>query len=57
MPQAIDDPILAYTADGEINQIQWASTRPDWIGICYNNNLEYSLKCLLELFIYVCSYM
>lgn len=40
MPRAIEDPILAYTADGEINQIQWASTQPDWIGICYNNNLE-----------------
>ena len=40
MPRAIEDPILAYTADGEINQIQWASTQPDWIAICYNNNLE-----------------
>ena len=40
MPRAIEDPILAYTADGEINQIQWASTQPDWIGICYNTSLE-----------------
>lgn len=40
MPRAIDDPILAYTADGEINQIQWASTQPDWIAICYNKSLE-----------------
>ncbi|UYV67327.1 DCAF7 [Cordylochernes scorpioides] len=40
MPRAIEDPILAYTAEGEINQIQWASTQPDWIAICYNNFLE-----------------
>ena len=40
MPRAVEDPILAYKADGEINQIQWASTQPDWIGICYNNSLE-----------------
>ena len=33
MPRAIEDPILAYTAaEGEINQIQWGVTQPDWIG-------------------------
>lgn len=40
MPRPIEDPILAYTADNEINQIQWASTQPDWIAICYHKNLE-----------------
>ncbi|XP_016124670.1 DDB1- and CUL4-associated factor 7-like [Sinocyclocheilus grahami] len=40
MPRAIEDPILAYTAEGEINNVQWASTQPDWIAICYNNCLE-----------------
>ncbi|CAL8090966.1 unnamed protein product [Calicophoron daubneyi] len=40
MPRAIEDPILAYTAAGEINQIQWSSTQPDWIAICYNNSME-----------------
>jgi WD repeat-containing protein 68 len=40
IPRAIEDPILAYTAEGEINQVQWSSTQPDWIGICYNNFLE-----------------
>lgn len=38
--RAIEDPILAYTAEGEINNVQWASTQPDWIAICYNNCLE-----------------
>ncbi|XP_076825999.1 DDB1- and CUL4-associated factor 7 [Clavelina lepadiformis] len=40
MPRAIEDPILAYTAEGEINQVQWATTQPDWISICYNKTLE-----------------
>ncbi|TNN26107.1 DDB1- and CUL4-associated factor 7 [Liparis tanakae] len=40
MPRAIEDPILAYTSEGEINNVQWASTQPDWIAICYNNCLE-----------------
>ena len=41
MPRAIEDTILAYTAaEGEINQIQWGATQPDWIAICYNKNLE-----------------
>ena len=40
IPRPIDDPILAYTADGEINQVQWSSTLPDWIAICYGSCLE-----------------
>lgn len=40
MPRAIEDPILAYTAEGAINQIQWASTQPDWIAICFNRSVE-----------------
>lgn len=40
MPRPIDVPILAYSADGEINQVQWPIGQPDWIAICYKNNLE-----------------
>ncbi|XP_038874225.1 DDB1- and CUL4-associated factor 7-like [Salvelinus namaycush] len=40
MPRAIKDPILACTAEEEINNVQWASTQPDWIAISYNNCLE-----------------
>ena len=40
MPKTIEDPILAYTAEGEINQVQWSTTQPDWIAICFNNSLE-----------------
>ncbi|XP_047124721.1 DDB1- and CUL4-associated factor 7 [Hydra vulgaris] len=40
MPRAIEDPILAYTAEGEINNVQWATNQPDWISISYNKSIE-----------------
>ncbi|VBB34494.1 unnamed protein product, partial [Acanthocheilonema viteae] len=40
MPRPVDDPILAYQAGGEINQVHWATAFPDWISICYKNMLE-----------------
>ncbi|VDK85311.1 unnamed protein product [Litomosoides sigmodontis] len=40
MPRPVDDPILAYQAGGEINQVHWAAAFPDWISICYRNMLE-----------------
>ncbi|KAK4337272.1 hypothetical protein RND71_043270 [Anisodus tanguticus] len=40
VPAAIEEPILAYGAAGEINQVQWSAAHPDWIAICYNNTLE-----------------
>ena len=40
MPRAIEDPILAYTAEGEINNVKWASNQPDWIAISYNQSVE-----------------
>jgi len=40
MPRAIEDPILAYTAEGEINNVKWATNQPDWIAISYNKSVE-----------------
>ncbi|CAI4223372.1 unnamed protein product [Auanema sp. JU1783] len=40
MPRPVDDPILAYQAGGEVNQIHWSTAYPDWISICYGNRLE-----------------
>ncbi|VDO88192.1 unnamed protein product [Heligmosomoides polygyrus] len=40
IPRPILDPILAYQAAGEVNQIHWSTTFPDWISICYANRLE-----------------
>ncbi len=43
MSQPVDgglDPILAYTAGAEINQLQWSSTQPDWVAIAFSNKLQ-----------------
>ena len=36
----VEDPILAYNADGEINNLQWSATQPDWVSIAYNDKLQ-----------------
>ena len=40
MPQPIEVPILAYSAHGEINQVQWSTNQSDWIAICFRDNVE-----------------
>jgi WD repeat-containing protein 68 len=34
------DPILAYQAEAEINNLQWSSTLPDWISIAFRDKLQ-----------------
>lgn len=36
----IEDPILAFSAEGEINQLQWCASHEDWVAICFNDNLQ-----------------
>eukprot|EP00934_Nitzschia_sp_Nitz4_P002490 Nitzschia sp. Nitz4//scaffold242_size29646//9977//11327//NITZ4_008048-RA/size29646-snap-gene-0.64-mRNA-1//1//CDS//3329543806//2480//frame0 len=36
----VDDPILAYTADGEINNLQWSASQPDWVSIAYQDKVQ-----------------
>lgn len=36
----VDDPILAYNADGEINNLQWSASQPDWVSIAYDDKLQ-----------------
>lgn len=36
----IEDPILAYCATAEIDQVQWSSMQPDWIGIGLANRVQ-----------------
>ena len=36
----IDDPILAYNADGEINNLQWSASQPDWVSIAFDDKLQ-----------------
>ena len=35
-----EDPILAYSAAGEINTVQWGPIHNDWIAITYDQTLE-----------------
>lgn len=34
------DPILAYQAEAEINNLRWSSTLPDWISIAFRDKLQ-----------------
>lgn len=34
------DPILAYNAGAEINQLQWSASQPDWVAICFGNKAQ-----------------
>lgn len=36
----IEDPVLAYNAEAEINQLQWCSSHEDYIGIAYSNYVQ-----------------
>ncbi|CAI4223436.1 unnamed protein product [Auanema sp. JU1783] len=40
IPRPIDDPILAYSAGGEVNQVHWGAAHNNWISICFNKSLE-----------------
>lgn len=34
------DPILAYSAGAEVNQLQWSASQPDWVAICFGNKTQ-----------------
>jgi hypothetical protein len=38
--QVIEDPILAFAADGEINQLQWDASHEDWVAICFQQCVQ-----------------
>jgi len=40
MPKPVEDPILAYKAAAEVNQLQWSAAQPDWVAIAFANNLQ-----------------
>jgi len=40
LPQAVQEPILAYNADGQINQLHWSSAQPEWISIAFDNSVR-----------------
>uniref|UniRef100_A0A7S2RUB0 Uncharacterized protein n=1 Tax=Mucochytrium quahogii TaxID=96639 RepID=A0A7S2RUB0_9STRA len=40
LPRYIDEPILAYKADSCVNQLQWSSATPDWVGIAFEDKVQ-----------------
>jgi WD repeat-containing protein 68 len=40
MPRPIEDPILAYTADCEINSLIWSASLPDWVTIAFDSKVQ-----------------
>lgn len=40
LPEPVEDPILAYTAEGEINQLQWSASHEDWIAIAFGSRMQ-----------------
>lgn len=40
LPNPIEEPLLAYRANGKINAISWSASQSDWIAIGYENYLE-----------------
>lgn len=36
----VDEPILAYNAAGEINNLHWSASQPDWVSIAFNDSLQ-----------------
>ena len=36
----VEDPILAYNAEGGVNNLQWSSAQPDWVSIAFADKLQ-----------------
>ena len=36
----VEEPILAYNAAGEINNLQWSASQPDWVSIAFHSKLQ-----------------
>jgi DDB1- and CUL4-associated factor 7 len=39
-PKVLDEPMLSYTADAEINQLQWDRTQEQRVGICFDTSVQ-----------------
>lgn len=40
MPKPIQDPVLAYNAEAEVNTLQWSVRQPDWVAIGFNKKCQ-----------------
>lgn len=48
----VEDPILAYNAEGEVNNLQWSASQPDWVGIAFSDKLQIC-ECFFQRFVFV----
>ncbi|KAI9469092.1 MAG: WD40-repeat-containing domain protein [Benjaminiella poitrasii] len=39
-PRSIQDPLLAYVANAEVNSITWSKSTPEWIGIGFGRTIQ-----------------
>ena len=39
-PKVIEEPVLAYSAGKEINQVQWTASHKDWVGIAFEDKVQ-----------------
>ena len=40
LPKPVEDPILAYTAESEINSLAWSPSAPDWVSISFGSKVQ-----------------
>lgn len=40
IPKPVEDPILAYTAEAEVNAVAWSPTMPEWVTIAFDSKLQ-----------------
>jgi WD repeat-containing protein 68 len=40
LPKAVEDPILAYTAEAEISNVAWSASLCDWVNIAFGSKLQ-----------------
>eukprot|EP00011_Vannellida_sp_DIVA3-517-6-12_P014096 CAMPEP_0114612354 /NCGR_PEP_ID=MMETSP0168-20121206/4579_1 /TAXON_ID=95228 ORGANISM="Vannella sp., Strain DIVA3 517/6/12" /NCGR_SAMPLE_ID=MMETSP0168 /ASSEMBLY_ACC=CAM_ASM_000044 /LENGTH=322 /DNA_ID=CAMNT_0001823337 /DNA_START=173 /DNA_END=1138 /DNA_ORIENTATION=- len=40
LPQRVEEPILAYNAGAEVNQLQWSALQPSWIAIALQSSVQ-----------------
>eukprot|EP00871_Galdieria_phlegrea_P002959 jgi/Galph1/3664/GphlegSOOS_G2356.1 len=40
IPKAVEDPILAYQADKEVNNVQWSAADADWLAIAVSSKMQ-----------------
>jgi WD repeat-containing protein 68 len=39
-PKTVEEPMLSYTADAEINQLQWDKTQEQRVAICFDRTVQ-----------------